>query len=96
MQMEVGTICFFFSACVKKSLMGAGLGLTLLLFAADMMCRVVPAIEDVKYLTPFYYANAADIFAEGKMNGAMAAVGLCVTAACYAMAHWVYCRKDFA
>lgn len=53
MQLEVGTICFFLSACVKKTMMGAGLGLTLLLFAADMMCRIVPAIEDMKYVTPF-------------------------------------------
>ena len=62
MQLEVGTVCFFLSACVKKNIMGAGLGLTLVLFAADMMCRIVPAIEDLKYITPFYYANAADIF----------------------------------
>lgn len=96
MQLEVGTICFFLSACVKKTMMGAGLGLTLLLFAADMMCRIVPAIEDMKYVTPFYYANAADIFAEGKINGVMAAIGVGIIAVSYAAARWVYCRKDFA
>lgn len=96
MQLEVGTICFFFSSCVKKSMMGAGLGLTLFFFAADMMCRVVPAIEDMKYLTPFYYANAADIFADGEMNIVMAAVGAGVIALCCGAAHWVYGRKDFS
>lgn len=96
MQLEVGTICFFISACVRKNMMGAGLGLTLLLFAADMMCRVVPAIEDLKYITPFYYANAADIFTEGKINMAMTASGVGIIAACYAAAHWIYCKKDFA
>lgn len=95
MQLEIGSICFFLSACMKKNKFGAGLGLTLLLFAADMMCRIVPAIEDMKYLTPFYYSNAADIFAEGKINGVMAAIGVCVTVVCYAAAHWVYCKKDF-
>ena len=94
MQLEVGTVCFFLSACVKKNIMGAGLGLTLVLFAADMMCRIVPAIEDLKYITPFYYANAADIFTDGAINGVMAVVGLGVLAASYAAAAWVYCRKD--
>lgn len=96
MQLEVGTICFFLSACVKKNIMGAGLGLTLLLFAADMMCRVVPAIEDLKYITPFYYANAADIFTDGAVNGGMMAVGIGVIAIFYVAARWVYCRKDFS
>lgn len=94
MQLEVGTLCFFFSACVKKSIMGAGLGLTLLLFAADMMCRIVPAIEDLRYVTPFYYANAADIFTDGKINGVMAVSGVGIVAICYVAANWVYCRKD--
>lgn len=94
MQLEVGTVCFFLSACVKKSMMGAGLGLTLLFFAADMMCRVVPAIEDIKYITPFYYANAADIFAEGAVDGIMAATGAGMIVIFYAAAHWIYCRKD--
>lgn len=95
MQLEVGTVCFFLSACVKKSIMGAGLGLTLLLFAADMMCRIVPAIEELKYITPFYYANAADIFTDGKINGVMAATGVGIIVIFYAAARWVYCRKDF-
>lgn len=75
-------------------MIGAGLGLTLLLFAADMMCRVIPAIENIKYVTPFYYANAADIFTEGKMDGVMTAAGIGVIAIAYAAAHWVYCGKD--
>lgn len=95
MQLEVGTVCFFLSACVKKSILGAGLGLTLLLFAADMMCRIVPAIEGLRYITPFYYANAADVFTEGKINGVMAAAGVGIIVVFYAAARWVYCRKDF-
>ncbi len=94
MQLEVGSICFLLSACVKRSMPGTGLGLTLLLFAADMMCRIVPAIENLKYITPFYYASAADIFAEGKINGIMPAAGAGVIAICYAAAHWIYRKKD--
>lgn len=65
MHLEIATISFMFSAFSKKELPGAALGLTIFLFAADMMCRIIPAIENLKYLTPFYYANAADIFTGG-------------------------------
>ena len=60
--MAISTICFMISAFTKKNLAGTGLGIAVFMFAADMMCRIIPAIEDFKYVTPFYYANGADIF----------------------------------
>lgn len=68
MHIEIATVCFMLSAFIRRSLPGAALGLTLLLFAADMMCRIIPAIKNLKYLTPFYYASAADIFTDTKVN----------------------------
>ena len=76
MQIELATVCFMISAFAKKNLMGAGLGLVILMFAADMMCRIIPAIEDVKYITPFYYSNAADIFTDGSIDNVMLGIGL--------------------
>lgn len=94
MQVEIGTICFGISASVKRNMIGAGLGITVLLFAADMMCRVVPVIENLKYVTPFYYANAADIFTDGEINGIMLAAGIGIMLVSYAAAWGVYRRKD--
>lgn len=94
MQLEVGTVCFLISSFVKKNLVAAGLGVTLLLFAADMMCRILPAIENIKYITPFYYANAADIFTRGKVNGGMLAIGAGIMAVSYAAAWVIYWKKD--
>lgn len=74
MMLEIGTVCFSISAHSRKNRMGAGLGVALLLFAMDIMCRVVPAIENLKYLTPFYYCNATDIFTGVETS----AVSLCV------------------
>lgn len=92
MQLEIGTVCFFFSVIVKRAAAGIGLGITVLLFAADMMCRIVPAIENLKYITPFYYANAADIFTDGGWNGGMIIIGTCVILIAY-MAAWYRYRK---
>lgn len=95
MQIEIGSVCFLLSACVKKNLPGAGIGIAILLFGMDMMCRIVPAIEDLKYITPFYYANAADIFSNGKTDAGMVLTGALLTIGC-GLAAWGVCeRKDF-
>lgn len=96
MQAEVGTICFMISAFSRKNLMGAGLGMAVLLFAADMMCRIIPAIENLKYVTPFYYANGADVFTNGTADGKMLAVAAVVIAAAFGAAFVRYGRKDLA
>lgn len=96
MMTEIGSVCLLFSAFSRKIQMGAGLGIALVFFSLDMMCRIIPAIENGKYLTPFYYCNAADIFAEGVLHTAPCAIGVAVTAACAAGAWAKYTKKDFA
>ena len=77
-------------------MMGAGLGLVILLFAADMMCRIIPAIENVKYLTPFYSSNGADIFTNGEIDGGMLAIGIGMLCAAFVAAFLKYGKKDLA
>lgn len=96
MQLEIGTVCFLISAFAKRNRMGAGLGITILLFAVDMMCRIIPAMEHLKYVTPFYYANAADIFTNGGADGVMLGIGAGVTLAALGAALVRYGRKDLA
>lgn len=96
MQAEIGTVCFIISAFSRKNIMGAGLGIAILMFAADMMCRIIPAIENVKYITPFYYSNGADIFTSGKIDGAMLAIGIGIMVAAFVAALIKYQKKDLA
>ena len=76
--------------------MGAGLGIAILMFAADMMCRIIPAIENVKYITPFYYSNGADIFTSGKIDGVMLGIGIGIMVAAFTAAFIRYGKKDMA
>ncbi len=94
MQVEIGTICFMLSAFSKKNLIGAGLGIAILMFAADMMCRIIPAIENVKYITPFYYSNASDIFTNGGIDGTMLAIGIGIMVVAFLVALIKYEKKD--
>lgn len=96
MMTEIGSVCFLMSAFLRKIQIGAGLGIALVFFALDLMCRIIPAIENGKYLTPFYYSNAADIYTEGTIAAAPCAIGLAVTAVCAAGAWVKYTKKDLA
>ncbi|MCM1038474.1 MAG: ABC transporter permease [Ruminococcus sp.] len=94
MQLEIGTICFLISVCIRKTMTGIGLGIAIVFFAMDMMCRILPAIEKLKYITPFYFANAADIFTEGKVSVAMVIISTCVILFSLLAAWRIYNRKD--
>ena len=96
MQAEIGTVCFLISAFSGKNMMGAGLGIAILMFAADMMCRIIPAIENVKYVTPFYYSNGADIFTSGKIEGVMLVIGIGIMVVAFMAAFIRYGTKDLA
>lgn len=96
MQAEIGTVCFIISAFSRKNMMGAGLGIAILMFAADMMCRIIPAIENVKYITPFFYSNGADIFTSGEIDGVMLVIGILVIVVAFVTALGKYLKKDLA
>lgn len=94
MHLEIGTVCFMLSSFTQKPLPGAGIGIAILLFAADMMCRIIPAIEDLKYITPFYYANASDIFTTQKINATGITIAIAITLLTFILAFFRYKTKD--
>ncbi len=96
MQMEVAGICFCISAFQKKNKLGLSLGVVLLLYAYDLMARVVPDLADYKLFSPFSYANAADLFSTGEIYLAGTVLGAAVLAAGVVVAHVIYGRKDLA
>lgn len=96
MQIEIGTICFLLSAFSKRIQIGAGLGITIFLYAVDVMCRIIPALEDAKYITPFYYSNAPDIFTKSEIDGKLLGIGVVVTVISLFIAGVKYCKKDIA
>lgn len=94
MQLEVGSVCLLVSAGSRKKQIGTALGLAVLLYVADMMCRIVPDIEKLKYATPYYFSNAADIFTSGKVDCGMLGISVVITVAAFMCAVGVYMRKD--
>lgn len=94
MQLEVGSICFVVSSVSRKRQIGMALGFSVLLYLADLLCRAIPGLKNIKYLTPFYFSNAADIFAGGSVDVEMASVSLAVTIVCVVCAAVIYDKRD--
>lgn len=96
MQLEIGSICFLISAVSRKKQIGAALGLALLLYLADLLCRIMPKIRYVKYVTPYYFSNATDIFTGEKIDVLLAGICLALTAAAAVGAGKIYEKRDLA
>lgn len=96
MQLETAAVCFAVSAFMKKNRLGTGLGIVLLLYALDMMARVIPDLEKCKLISPFSYANAADILSTGEVELSALVIGIAVLAAGVGTGHVVYGRRDLA
>ena len=96
MCMEIGTICFLLSVLCRKRPVGAAVGIVVLFYIMDLMCRVIPVLENAKYITPFYYSNAADIFAGGSSGEWLGkiGIGILVLGAAFCAARGIYGRKD--
>lgn len=96
MHLEIGSVCFLLSAFSRKKQVGAALGFAILLYVLDLMCRMIPDLENMKYVTPYYFSNGTDIFTSGKVEAGLAVIGIVVMAAAVLAAFGIYGRKDLA
>ncbi|MBP5159218.1 MAG: ABC transporter permease subunit [Lachnospiraceae bacterium] len=96
MNVEICLICTAFSACMKRNLIGAGLGIALGLYLFDIAGRVSPKLEDVLFAGPFGYANATQILSGKSVSVAAVVVGVCVIVAAAFFTYAKYTKKDMA
>lgn len=94
LQVEMGSLAFAFSALVKKKIAGLAMGLVLFTDFMDIICRIVEDVDFLKYLTPFYYANATDRFAKGDMNWLMIAIAFATSISSVFIARIIYAKRD--
>lgn len=94
LQMELAGICFGISAFVKKGSAGIGLGIAAMMYFLNLVANITEAAEFLKYITPFGYAEGADIVESGRLDGKMLIIGLAFGAVGIAVAYLKYGRKD--
>lgn len=96
MQLEIAAVCFVLSAFSKRNRLGVGLGIVLMLYAYDLIARIIPDLSDRKIISPFSYANAADILSTGKIDTAALIIGIAVLVCCLCTSLAVYTKRDLA
>lgn len=96
MQVEIASLTFLVSAVNTKKQTGLALGITLILYAMDMMCRVIPDIDFVRYLTPYYFANGGAVFSQEKLDPISLFISVIVIVFSLLASLAVYQKKDLS
>ena len=94
LQVETATVCFGISAFLRRSGMGIGLGIAMLFYFLNLLANITEEADFLKYITPFGYAEGADIVNSLSVNGEMLAVGVAFTVAGIVISYVKYCKKD--
>ncbi|MCF8011932.1 MAG: ABC transporter permease [Clostridiales bacterium] len=89
---------FFISSLLSRSknVLSIAVGISLVTYAFNVIAKMAEKVEPLRYLSPFYYANAADIIQKGAMEGTRIIILLGISLAAAALTYLVYNRKDFA
>lgn len=95
MQLEIGAVCFGLSAFLRRGGLGLGMGLTALLYFAGILINLDSGLDWLQFVTPYYYADAARIFAKEAVTAPMA-MGCALGALGAGVGLWWYGRKDIA
>ena len=94
LQLELAGICFGISAFCRRGSLGIGMGLAMGLYFVNILANITEEAEFLKYITPYGYAEGADILADGKLNTAYVLIGTALCAAGTLTAFRQYRRKD--
>lgn len=94
LQMELAGICVGISAFLRKGSAGVGLGIAAMMYFLNLIANIADKAEFLKYITPFGYCEGADIVTNGRLDGAMVAVGIVMGVGGVIIAYLKYTKKD--
>lgn len=94
MQLETAAVTFGISAFLSRGSMGIGIGLAAVFYFMNIIANLIQETKFLKYITPFGYAEGADIISDNTVNGRYLAVGLLFAFLGIAAAFRKYGGKD--
>ena len=94
LQLEIAAVCFGLSAFLRRGSYGVGLGLAAVLYFLNIIANLTKEARFLKYVTPFGYAEGADILTDGRIHMGMLGMGLLYGALGVAAAFAWYGRRD--
>lgn len=96
MQLEIMAITFGLSAFLKRGGLGIGIGISFGLYFVNIIANLTEALEFIKYLTPFGYADSGHIIAEGSLEPISLVLGTVFAIGGIVLAYIKYSKKDIA
>lgn len=78
----------------KKSTYSVGIGLVLLVYFLNIMASLAEKVQFLRYVSPFYYMDAADIVMNGRINPLHTLILLTVSALAIGATYFLYNRRD--
>lgn len=94
LQIEIAAICFGISAFLSHGGIGIGLGTATLFYFLNIIANLTEEAKFLKYITPFGYAEGADIITDECLKAEYLSVGLILTAIGIGAGFYKYCKKD--
>lgn len=95
MQLETGGLCFGASSLLRRSSFGLAMGLAAGMYFLGLMVNLDAGMDGLRFVTPYYYADAARVFAGEPLAGPMLAGGSLGGLGAW-LGLWRYGKKDIA
>lgn len=95
MHLEIAALCFGLSAFLRRGGLGLGIGLAALLYFLGILINLDGGLDWLRFITPYYYADAARVFA-GDIPAGPVLAGCAWAALGLALGLWQFRRKDIA
>lgn len=94
LQIELAGICFGISAFLKRSGIGIGIGIAVMMYFLNLIANISEKAEFLKYITPFGYAEGADLVTDLALDAKLVLLGMAFAAAGVTAGFVKYCKKD--
>ena len=94
LQLELAGICFGVSAFLRRGSIGTGLGIAVIMYFLNIIANLTENAEFLKYITPFGYADGAEIVRNVSLDMNMIAIGILFAVVGILSGFIKYCRKD--
>lgn len=93
-QVELAGICFGISAFMRRGGLGIGLGIATVMYFLNIIANISENAEFLKYITPFGYAEGADLIADMHLDSGKVIFGMAFFLIGIIFSYVKYIHKD--